>query len=127
MLTCKEAKKGEERRAGGGEPLFSPSDPLPLLPHRKLAYVLDAPSSLDDFFLPFLSALSHSFGPVLLLLAFGSAVMCPIYFPCRIHVVTRPSANPLQPHPGSSLPIVAISSHSSHFPPTTFLPDMVSI
>jgi hypothetical protein len=102
-----------------------PSSHLPLLPPHELAYLPDAPNSLGDFFLPFLSALSPSFG--LLLLAFRSAVLCHIYFPCWIHVVAHPSVGPLRLHLGSSSPIVAVASRSSHFPPATFLPDLVSI
>jgi hypothetical protein len=104
-----------------------PSSPLPFLSSRELAYLPNAPSSLGDFFLPILSALSPSFGPVLLRLTFGSAILYPIYFPCRTNIVARPSIGYLCFHLGSSSPVVALSSHSGHFLPTTFLPDMVSI
>jgi hypothetical protein len=56
----------------GGEPLgepLRPSSPLPLLlPPYELAYLLDAPSSLGDFFLPFISAISL---PLVPFFAFG--------------------------------------------------------
>jgi hypothetical protein len=61
------------------------------------------------------AALSPYFPPLVqlcLILAFGSAVLCPIYFPCRIHVIARSSAGPLRP---------------TTFPRQPSSPDMVSI
>ena len=46
---------------------------------------------------------------------------------CQTHVITHPSTGPLLLRSGSSSPATAISSHFGHFPPTTFLLDMVSI
>jgi hypothetical protein len=108
-----------------GEPL-QPSSPLLLLPPCELPIYL-MPLALWAIFSFPSSPPFPLFGPFFLFLVFGSAVMCPIYFPCQTHVVAHPSAGPLRLCMGSSSPVRAVSSRFGHFPPATFLSDVVSI